>query len=73
MKLLDEIKSEAGFESQFAEIRGDIYLAMGESDKAIERYQYSLQQLEEGVGNKELLLMKLEALGESPGTSGGEM
>lgn len=73
MKLLDAIKSEAGFESQFAEIRGDIFLAMGESDKAIERYQYSLQQLEEGVGNRELLLMKLEALGVDTDTGGGEM
>lgn len=73
MQLLDGVKSEAGFESQFAEIRGDIYLAMGESDKAIERYQYSLQQLEEGVGNRELLLMKLEALGVSTDSGGGEM
>jgi predicted negative regulator of RcsB-dependent stress response len=73
MNLLDGVKSEAGFESQFAEIRGDIFLAMGESDKAIERYQYSLQQLEEGVGNRELLLMKLEALGADAESGGGEM
>ena len=73
MKTIDGVKSEAGFESQFAEIRGDIYLAMGESQKAIERYQYSLQELEEGVGNRELLLMKLEALGVDAESGGGEM
>ena len=73
MKLLDGVKSEAGFEAQFAEIRGDIYLARGETDLAIDSYQSSLEQMEEGVGNRELLLMKLEALGVSDDPDGGEM
>lgn len=62
-KLLDGIKSETGFEAQFAEIRGDIYLANGNTDLAIKSYQSSLKQLEEGIGNRSLLEMKLEALG----------
>lgn len=63
MKLLDDVNSEAGFEAQFAEIRGDIYVATGENEQAIESYKSALEQLEEGVGNRTLLDMKLEALG----------
>jgi predicted negative regulator of RcsB-dependent stress response len=63
LKLLDESPSTIGFEAQFAEIRGDIYLAKGEPELAIASYQTALDQLEEGVGNRELLNIKLEALG----------
>ena len=63
LKLLDGAPSSVGFESQFAEIRGDIYLSKGETEKAIGSYQASLDALEEGVGNRELLKIKLEALG----------
>ena len=63
LKLLDESPSTVGFESQFSEIRGDIYTANGESEMAIASYQTALNELEEGVGNRELLKIKLEALG----------
>ncbi len=63
LKLLDESPSTIGFEAQFAEIRGDIYLANGESEMAIASYQAALDELEEGIGNRELLKIKLEALG----------
>ena len=63
LKLLDEAPSTVGFEAQFAEIRGDIYLARGETELAIASYQASLDALGEGVGNRELLKIKLEALG----------
>ena len=62
-ELLDGSPSEVGFEAQFAEIRGDIYLAKGETEMAIQSYQESLDTLEDGVGNRELLRIKLEALG----------
>jgi len=62
-ELLDGAPSETGFEAQFAEIRGDIHLANGETDQAIQSYQAALEALEEGVGNRELLKIKLEALG----------
>jgi predicted negative regulator of RcsB-dependent stress response len=63
LALLDGAPSEVGFEAQFAEIRGDIHLAKGESEMAIQSYQTSLGLLEEGVGNRQLLIIKLEALG----------
>ena len=64
--LLDGASSNVGFEAQFAEIRGDIHLAKGETQLAIQSYQASLGALEEGVGNQELLKIKLEALGAGP-------
>jgi len=63
LKLIDESPSTVGFEAQFAEIRGDIYMANGESEMAIASFQTSLDELEEGVGNRELLKIKIEALG----------
>ena len=80
LKLLDGAPSTVGFEAQFAEIRGDIYLAKGETDLAVDSYQDSLEALDEGVGNRELLKIKLEALGatvadvsEDSNAGGGEM
>ncbi len=76
LKLLDGAPSEAGFEAQFAEIRGDIYLAKGETERAAQSYQTALEQLEEGAGNRQFLIIKLEALGitaPQPGSGGGEM
>ncbi len=63
LALLDGAPSEVGFEAQFAEIRGDIHLAKGEPELAIQSYQASLDLLDEGVGNRQLLIIKLEALG----------
>jgi predicted negative regulator of RcsB-dependent stress response len=65
MALLNEAPSELGFEALFDEIRGDIHLANGETDLAIQSYQASLAALDEGVGNRQLLTIKLEALGAS--------
>ncbi len=77
MKLLDDAPSSEGFKAQFAEIRGDIYLAKGQPDLAIARYQDALDALEEGVGNRELLNIKLQSLGatlgENDDAGGGEM
>ena len=70
LKLLDGAPSTVGFEAQFAEIRGDIYLARGETELAIASYQASLDTLEEGVGNRELLKIKLEALGAAEADAG---
>ena len=81
LKLLEESPSTVGFEAQFAEIRGDIYMANGEPEMAIASYQTALNELEGGVGNRELLKIKLEALGATVaeaadvdnGSGGGEM
>ena len=77
-KILDATGSEQGFEAQFAELRGDIHLARGETDQAIQSYQESLDLLEEGVGNRVYLTIKLEALRSSVdsgnnASAGGEM
>ena len=63
MKLLDEAPSSVGFEAQFAEIRGDIYVTKGETELAASSYQAALDALEEGVGNRNLLDIKLQNLG----------
>ena len=81
LKLLDGAPSSVGFEALFAEVRGDIYVAKGETEKAVESYQAALDALEEGVGNRELLTIKLQALTATvagaanldDGTGGGEM
>ena len=65
MQLLDAAPSETGFEAQFADIRGDIHLANGETEQAIQSYEAALEALEDGVGNRELLKIKLETLGAS--------
>ena len=77
LNLIEGAPSDAGFESQFAEIRGDIHLANGETEQAIDSYLTSLELLEDGVGNRQFLTMKLEALGVNSqaddNTDGGEM
>jgi len=81
LKLLDESPSTAGFEAQFAEIRGDIYQAKGETEMAVASYRTALEMLEAGIGNRELLEIKLQALGATlaetvdveAGADGGEM
>lgn len=77
-KLLDGVSSEKGFEAQFAELRGDIHLTRGETELAIQNYQLALAQLQDGVGNRVYLTIKLEALGatadaSTDGSGGGEM
>ena len=44
-------------------VMGIIYLAKGETELAIDSYQAALGALEEGVRNRQLLNIKLEALG----------
>jgi predicted negative regulator of RcsB-dependent stress response len=76
LEVLNGAPTEAGFEAHFAEIRGDIHLAKGETAQAIDSYRRSLDLLEEGVGNRELLRIKLESLGadeEQPGADGGDV
>ncbi len=71
LELLDGAPSVAGFEAQFAEIRGDAYQELGDIPAAIGQYQEALDRLEEGVGNRQYLVVKIEALG-GTADSGGE-
>jgi predicted negative regulator of RcsB-dependent stress response len=52
-----------GFESRFAEVRGDIYSSQGNTEEAIAAYLEALETLEAGVGDRGMLVLKLEAMG----------
>lgn len=65
---LDGATDITGFEARYAEVRGDILFDLDRMDEAIAAYQESLEALEEGVGDRNKLVMKLESMGaEVPG------
>ena len=63
LALLQEATDISGFESRFAEVRGDIYSSQGKTDEAIAAYQEALETLEAGVGDRGMLVLKLESMG----------
>jgi predicted negative regulator of RcsB-dependent stress response len=66
---LDGATDITGFEARYAEVRGDILFDLGRTDEAVAAYQESLEALEEGVGDRNKLVMKLESMGaEIPGS-----
>jgi predicted negative regulator of RcsB-dependent stress response len=71
LELLDNAPSTAGFEAQFAEIRGDIYRELGDAAAALRHYTEALDLLESGVGNRPFLEIKIESLG-GTAEAGGE-
>ncbi|MGD8346710.1 MAG: tetratricopeptide repeat protein [Lysobacterales bacterium] len=60
---LEGAEDISGFEARYAEVRGDILLAQGRQEEAIDAYRAALDELEEGVGDRSLLVIKLESLG----------
>jgi predicted negative regulator of RcsB-dependent stress response len=62
LKLIAEAPTKTGFESRFAELRGDALLAQGNIDDAASAYRQALDLQESGVGFRRLLEMKLESL-----------
>lgn len=68
---LATIGDTSGFESQLAEIRGDILLAEGDPEAAIAAYRDALAQLDTGIGNPVFLRLKLQALGADPDETAG--
>ena len=60
----------SGFEARFAETRGDILFAQGKNEEAITAYEEALDELEEGSGDRALLVLKLESLGVVPEETG---
>jgi len=57
----------AGFKALFAELRGDVYMAQNQHDKARAAYQEAVTGDEkDGSGKKEILEMKLNQAGSSP-------
>lgn len=74
-KALEVLQAETdifGFESRYAEVRGDIYQAQGKDDEAIDAYLEAFNQLEEGEGDRASLVLKLESLGADIPDGGSE-
>jgi len=53
----------SGFESRFAEVRGDIHSSQGRTEEAIAAYLEALETLEAGAGDRAALVLKLESMG----------
>ena len=66
MVILDASGDSTGFEASFAEVRGDVYVALGRNSEAIASYQLALDSLEAGVGDRNYLELKLKSLGGVP-------
>lgn len=66
LKLVD-VKDRAGFEAEYAELKGDIHAAQGEREAARAAYSEALKLLPAGSAYAPLLNMKLDDLG--PGTT----
>lgn len=72
LELLQAESSISGFESLYAEVRGDIFQAQGKTDEAIAAYLEALNTLESGEGDRVTLVLKLESLGaDIPGDGSG--
>ena len=58
-----EVKDQAGFEAEYAELKGDIHLAQGKRDQARTAYREALKHLPDGSPYAAVLNMKLDDLG----------
>lgn len=65
--LINNAPSTNGYESRFAEIRGDIYAHQGDTEQALAAYREAQSLQDGGVGFRPLLDLKIEALSPSPG------
>lgn len=62
LRLIDEAPSDDGFESQFAELRGDVSRSRGDFAEAAGHYAEALDWLEAGTGNRAFLEIKLQSV-----------
>jgi predicted negative regulator of RcsB-dependent stress response len=68
LALIDGATEIIGFESRYAEVRGDIHFHQGRIDEARAAYLEALTLLEPGAGDRAYLALKLESMGaEVPG------
>ena len=72
LSLLQGVTDISGFESRFAEVRGDIYSSQGKTEEAIAAYLEALETLEAGVGDRDMLVLKLESMGAEIPQDGSE-
>ena len=74
-KALEIVQAESnisGFESRYAEVRGDIYQTKGNVNEAIAAYLEAFNTLEAGEGDRATLTLKLESLGADIPDDGSE-
>jgi predicted negative regulator of RcsB-dependent stress response len=63
LTVLDAVGEHTGFESRYAEVRGDIHFDQGRMDEAVVSYLEALELLEDGAGDRGRLQIKLESMG----------
>ena len=63
MTVLEGVQDITGFESRYAEVRGDIHFDQGRMAEAEAAYLEALDLLEDGTGDRRKLVMKLESMG----------
>jgi predicted negative regulator of RcsB-dependent stress response len=61
--VLLEVKDKAGFESEYAELKGDIHRTQGQTAEARAAYREALKQLSAGSPYASVLKMKIDDLG----------
>lgn len=66
LELIESNKEAPGFAATLAEVQGDVLAALGNNDEAIASYRAALDALEEGVGDRNFLELKLKSLGGEP-------
>ena len=62
----------SGFEARYAETRGDILHSLGRNDEAAVAWLEALAALEAGIGDRDLLVMKLQSIGAAVHEAGSE-
>lgn len=72
LSVLAGAEDVTGFESRYAEVRGDIYFEQGLMAEAETAYLEALELLEEGAGDRQKLVMKLESMGAEIPSAGNE-
>jgi predicted negative regulator of RcsB-dependent stress response len=72
LTVLEGVEDVTGFESRFAEVRGDIHYYQGRMGEARAAYLEALDQLEAGAGDRDKLVMKLESMGAQIPVGGSE-
>lgn len=72
LSVLADAQDITGFESRYAEVRGDIHFHQGRMAEAGTAYLEALELLEEGAGDRQKLVMKLESMGVEIPTAGNE-
>jgi len=63
LAVLDGADDVSGYESRFAEVRGDVHYSQGNTGEAEAAYLEALETLEAGAGDRGKLVMKLESMG----------